>query len=431
MNNKIQRTIQFLAALSWLMVAVPSATAQSVTFTTVYSFSGPDGSDPIAPSGLIQAPTGDLYGTTAEGGTDNNGGTLYRLTLAGSLTTLFSFHGTGAANLQPAWPVTVLMGKDGSLYGTTEQGGVLNDQNSGTIFKYAPDGTMTTIYTYFAVLLTGLIQGSDGNFYGLAYDDTIGGTVFYQVTPAGAFTALNSFTCSCEFGPIPNGFGLLVEGAPLTFYGGYGDTMFAGTSTGTTTTLVSFPQFASPGGLTQGPDKAFYGVTANFGANGLGMVYRMTADGTWTFYHSFSTGTDGAHPNTPPVFGPDGTLYGLAPTGGTVDMANCAGLGCGIIYSVSPSGVYKTLYHFSGGANGGNATALIVGSDGALYGTTPTGGAFNMGSVFRLQLNAAPPPSPGTGGGSGGGELGWPFIFALASLTLAHARHRTKKQPPK
>src|SRR5262249_6550908 len=146
-------------------------------------------------------------------------------TTAGSLTTLYSFP-ANTSPTQSSTPWTVLQGKDGSLYGTTQYGGIVNNQFSGTIFKYSPDGSLTTIYAHQNLPLDALIQGSDGNFYGMALAEGQPGQfgeVLYQVTPDGIFTVVHLFTCSCEYPPTSNG--VLLEGAPLTFYGNYTDAM--------------------------------------------------------------------------------------------------------------------------------------------------------------------------------------------------------------
>jgi uncharacterized repeat protein (TIGR03803 family) len=177
--------------------------------TTLYSFCAKtgctDGSFPFI--GLTLAKDGNFYGTTAEGGNQNNSlcppsygcGTVFRITPSGQLTTLYSFCSQSNCS-DGALPQGLLVqGKDGNLYGTTDNGGA---ENSGTIYKISLQGTFTQMHSFCnpEICLDGLdpiggvIQATDGDFYGSAYLGGTGGwgTVF-QMTPAGNFTVLHNF----------------------------------------------------------------------------------------------------------------------------------------------------------------------------------------------------------------------------------------------
>ncbi len=144
-------------------------------FTTLHTFSGSDGSNPYA--GLLLGTDANLYGVTSSGGTQTNyGGTLFKITPNGSLTTLYNF-----CSLWPcsdgSGPVgTLVQGTDGDFYGTTEFGGNEacpgHEVSCGTIFKMAPDSTLTTLHIFNgtdgAELVAGLALGYDGNFHGVA-----------------------------------------------------------------------------------------------------------------------------------------------------------------------------------------------------------------------------------------------------------------------
>jgi uncharacterized repeat protein (TIGR03803 family) len=412
-----------------VLAALPVFAAQSATFTTLYSFTGADdGWEPSAPSGLIEGSDGNLYGTTPAAGSDNDGGTLFRITKSGTLTTLHSFPGVPNGLGRPSdstIPSTVLQGRDGALYGTTFRGGM---NGYGTIFKFSVDGSLTTLYDFQqstdGAYPQGLIQGSDGNFYGSTVEPTTGGSVVYQLTPTGVLTPLYHFACNCEYGPIPVGFGLLAEGAPLTFYGainpghdGGGSEIYSVTSTGLYSTVARFEASAGLENLTVGADKAMYGVTLDESDNRVGSVIRVLSDGTWTSLYQFKGTGDGSFPDRAPITGPDGTLYGSTGVGGKIDAINCTGRGCGVIYAISPAGVYSVVYQFTGGDDGISPAAFLIGSDGALYGTTGTGGAHGVGSVFRITLNApAVPSSPASGPAHGGGgslDGFWMTVLAL------------------
>ena len=147
------------------------------TLTTLHNFNGADGSRPQA--SMVQASDGNLYGTTFEGGA-NNAGTVFKITLAGTLTTLHNFTFSTSEGAQPAAPL--LQANDGNFYGTTTNGGTFT---YGTIFKITPAGTLTTLYSFQggddgANPYGGLVQTSDGTFYGTtsAFGANGHGTVF-------------------------------------------------------------------------------------------------------------------------------------------------------------------------------------------------------------------------------------------------------------
>ena len=228
----------------------------SGTLTTLYSFcsqSGcPDGANPQA--GLVQATNGDFYGTTSSGGA-NGGGTVFKITPSGTLTTLYSFCSQSGCP-DGAHPWGLVQATNGSLYGTTLLGGA---NSQGTVFRITPSGTLKTLQNFKgpngANPYAGLVQANDGNFYGTtggggANND---GTVF-KITPSGALTTLYSF-CSqsgCKDGANPyaglvqatngNLYGTtLYGGAKTTGCGGFGcGTVFKITPGGALTTLYSF-----------------------------------------------------------------------------------------------------------------------------------------------------------------------------------------------
>jgi len=149
----------------------------SGALTTLYSFTGGnDGADPRA--GLVQGSDGSFYGTTYSGGAYTNYGTVFKVNVAGTLATLYSFTGGNDG----AGPEGLVQGSAGSFYGTTYGGGT---SNLGTTFKIGVNGVMTALCSFSggsdgANPWAGLVQGSDGNFYGTTYNGGEGGfgTVF-------------------------------------------------------------------------------------------------------------------------------------------------------------------------------------------------------------------------------------------------------------
>ena len=151
--------------------------------TTIYSFcSQPNCTDGFQPTGgLVQATNGNLYGATYYGGTNcqNSGpppgcGTVFEITPAGQLTTIYSFCSQPNCTDAPSQGVLV-EATDGNFYGTTEGGGA--NGNYGTVFEITPAGQLTTLYSFCSELFCddgwstqpGLVQATNGNFYGTTY----------------------------------------------------------------------------------------------------------------------------------------------------------------------------------------------------------------------------------------------------------------------
>ncbi len=155
--------------------------------TTLYNFSFRGDRDPGA--GLIEGPDGNFYGTTALGAGGNPGGSVFKITLAGVLTTIYNFCSQPACADGQGPSSPLVAGSDGNLYGVTYSGG--NSCNfyagCGTVFRLTLSGTLTTLYTFCpdsscatGALPTGLIQATNGEFYGTTsaggLSDFCGGT---------------------------------------------------------------------------------------------------------------------------------------------------------------------------------------------------------------------------------------------------------------
>jgi uncharacterized repeat protein (TIGR03803 family) len=176
------------------------------TVTTLYSFCSQtnctDGDGPFA--GVVQATDGNFYGTTSVGGATVRGGTVFKITSAGTLTILYSFCSQSNCTDGKNPEAALIQANDGSLYGTTSLGG---SRGGGTIFKITPSGTLTTLYHFCSQSnctdgqnpYSALIQATDGNLYGTtALGGGSGcapdcGTVF-KITPSGTLTTLHRFT---------------------------------------------------------------------------------------------------------------------------------------------------------------------------------------------------------------------------------------------
>ncbi|MGA8153423.1 MAG: choice-of-anchor tandem repeat GloVer-containing protein [Terriglobales bacterium] len=322
-----------------------------------------------------------------------------------AFTSLVSFDGTNGSN---TYYESLVQGTDGNLYGTTTYGGA-NEQNCygescGTVFKITPAGTLTTLHKFgFAdggLPEAGLAQTIDGNFYGTA---AVGGSsgfgTIFKITPAGRLTTVYEFQNSTDGG---NPLGALVRAHNGIFYGttSYGGgnpcacgTVFKVTSEGTLTTLHTFVGGGTEGnypeaGLVQGADGNFYGTTAAGGANGYGTVFKITPAGTLTTLHNFD-GTDGANPWAGLLQGTDGKLYGTTTYGGT-SGSGCGGFGCGTVFKITRAGTLTTLHNFDGTDGGNPLGGLAQATNGTFYGTTSAGSTDNHGTVFSLSIGLGP-----------------------------------------
>jgi uncharacterized repeat protein (TIGR03803 family) len=186
------RTISFVC----VFCAVEAIGSQAQTFKTLLSFNGGDGRYPFYES-LVQGPDGNFYGTTVAGGANcarPHCGTVFKITPAGKLTTIYSFcTQPGCADGNDPY-AGLVQATDGNFYGTTTGGGAncAIPGNCATVFKITPAGTLTTLYTFCSKTncpdgndpYAGLVQATDGNFYGAtnAGGPKNLGTVF-KITP--------------------------------------------------------------------------------------------------------------------------------------------------------------------------------------------------------------------------------------------------------
>jgi uncharacterized repeat protein (TIGR03803 family) len=351
-------------------------------FTLLHSFTG-GSSDASGPyHTLIQGSDGDFYGTTLAGGA-SNAGAIFKITPSGTENLFYSFAAISYSGL--------VQGNDGNIYGTTATGGTAG---RGTVFKVTPGGAESLLYSFPAGgsdPYTGLIQGIDGDLYGTtgaggASDD---GTVF-KITPNGTESVLHAFAKTGSDGQTP--FAGLIQGSDGNFYGttyfggsnGFG-TVFKVTPSGTETVLYSFAggsDGANPyAGVTEGSDGNFYGTTYQGGVSGHGSVFKLTPNGTETVLYSFAGGSsDGANPEAGVTQGSDGNLYGATYLGGAGNF--------GTVFQLTLSGTETILHTFAGGnSDGANPSAnLVQGNDGNLYGSSYTGGTNGIGTFFKVAL---------------------------------------------
>jgi uncharacterized repeat protein (TIGR03803 family) len=392
-----------------VVVAGRTLNAGAQTVTTVYSFNGSptDGSQPYA--GLVQSSDGNFYGTTEFGGSSGSG-TVFQVSLSGSYTSLYSFGSSSGDGSRPY--AGLVQGSDGNFYGTTLYGGT--HSSSGTVFRISSSGNYTNLYSFGSSPIDGrlpsggLVQGSDGNFYGTTSSggtgtnnipEVAGGTV-YRISPSGTYTSLYSFGSSLVDGFAPSGG--LVQGSDGNFYGTTGNggtniacgcgTVYRISPSGAHATLYSFNGYPSPdgyypkGSLVQGSDGNFYGTTGSGGTNGNGTVFRISPSGSYTSLYTFAGSPgDGSTPWAGLVQGSDGNFYGTTYNGGPGSI--------GTVFRISPNGNETNLYSFTGYVFDGRwpSAVLVQGSDGNFYGTTTAGGGGGSGTVFEMIVPLNPP----------------------------------------
>ena len=241
-------------------------------------------------------------------------------------------------------------------------------------------------------LYAGLVQATDGNFYGTTWEGGANGAgTAFKITPKGDFTTLYSFCKlkNCTDGSQP--YGGLIQATDGSLYGttelggayGFG-TVFKITTAGTLTKLHSFnyTDGAYPvAAMIEGFDGNFYGASSQGGTYGNGTIFKMTPQRKLTTLHNFcakSPCRDGSVPATSLIQATDGDFYGTTSAGGN---------GEGTAFRITPAGTLTALHSFCSETNcadGAFPSALIEGTDGKFYGTAAEGGAYRHGTVFTI-----------------------------------------------
>jgi len=299
------------------------------------------GLEPLSP--LVQDSSGNWYGVTFFGGDascaggDVGCGTVYKIDAAGNETVLHRFKDTNGDGAFPYAPLVI--GSDGDLYGATNSGGA---SNFGTVFKLDPNtGTETVLHSFQGppdgtAPQSGLVEDGSGNLYGT----TIGG---------------GKLESDCATGGCGTVYKIDTAGNETVLYA------FTGETNGDGLSPIAYPVLDSSGNL--------YGTTDQGGGNAndcCGTVYEVSPAGTETVLYRFQ-GADGSGPYTPVFRGAGGILYGTTINGGNY--------GYGVVFKLATSGKEKVLHHFTGNSDGGNPYAgLTADAAGNLYGSAAVGG---------------------------------------------------------
>ena len=367
-------------------------------YSVLHSFTatGNEGSEPYG--GLIWGGDGALYGTTAFGGSSDQG-TVFKLNRnGGDFRVLFSFKGAAAGGTPRS---ALIEGSDGTFFGVTDSGG---SANRGTVFELSKDGSSHGVLHSFegggdiVNPFARLLAGTDGALYGTSWGGGIAdsGTVFKINRDGGSLSVLHSFAGTDGDGANPHA-GLL-EGSDGAMYG---TTVVGGTTNfGTVFKLNKdgtgyriLRKFTGApgdgvqpyGGLLETANGMLYGTTAFGGSAGRGTIFMLNKDGTgYSVLRSFALMPDATGPYSGLISGSDGFLYGTTPHGGSFNF--------GTVFKLKADGTgYSLLRSFTGtDGDGKHAFARITeGSDGALYGTTALGGKTNQGTLFTLNKDGS------------------------------------------
>jgi len=398
-----------IALAGCLLAAVP---AHAETEAVVYSFAG--GSDGNNPNVSLINVGGLFYGTTSVGGGSTNCydgcGTVFSVTPSGQETVLYFFKGGSDG----AYPYASLLKFDGRFYGTTRLGGSSNctdEDGCGTVFSMTPAGKEKVLYPFDVgdngtstdgISPIGGLVNLDGTLYGTTSGSNTAafvGTVF-SVTPAGSESVVYDF-------PVYGGGGNFFDGAnPAAglinvggvFYGTAGGgtagegVVFSVTPSGSENVVYSFKggsDGASPVAGLIDIDGVLYGTTEYGGgsavcSSGCGTVFSVTTAGVEKVLHAFTGVHDGAYPQSS-LLKVGEKLVGTTQWGGDITCNKHQELeGCGTVFSVTLTGTEKISYAFKGGSDGAYPYAGLIDVGGVLYGTTGSGGAHNLGTVFSL-----------------------------------------------
>ena len=340
------------------------------------------------PTGIAIGPKRELYGMTLQGGSGPacsfGCGTVFALippAAPGGVWTkslIYSFAGDSDGAFPTGPPV---ISPNGTIFGTTQYGGPAGDcsgtqSGCGTVFALAPPAspgeswTETLLYNFRgdddgANPGGGLVVGENGSLFG--------------TTPAGGEYLKGSVF---ELDPPASTGGAWTKTVIYSFSGKDGD------------------GYQPSSGLVAGPGGMLYGATALGGNSDGGTVFALyppTSGGPWAerVLYRFEV-QDGflPVPNGNLAIGKSGALFGTTPHAGTA--AHSCSYGCGTVYGLYPpsdGGAWteRVLHSFAGGSDGASPLGgLVIGGDGALYGTTLYGGdvsckpPIGCGTAFRL-----------------------------------------------
>ena len=364
-----------------------------------------------APQTLIEASDGNLYGPTR--GSSGIGDTIFRLTTAGTLSTVLSrpvsSDGSGFTD-------QFIQGLDGNFYGATSRGSA----TPGAIFTLTPGGTLTTVATLDSLVpyatsgysVSGLIQAPDAKLYVTIVNPNNAASPgqLLSVSSGGTASLLRDLGSYCQANGVTrasDGVLLLpvLSASSCSLAGDRGAIVAASTS-GVMSTLYRFLRTndwpAVTSALVQHPNGALFGTTCNVGTASAdpyrsGTVFRLLQPSGVAVVHTFESATEGLCPGGL-TLGDNGFLYGTTKYGGDH--------GGGTAFRLSASGDLVVLHSFVPSSEGhAPEAALVYASDGNFYGATTGGAANNVGALYRMTPGGTVTVlRPFAGGAEGGGS---------------------------
>jgi uncharacterized repeat protein (TIGR03803 family) len=402
--------VALVLAVVLMLASTATQSAQAQTFTVLYNFTGGadgGGSD----SGLVRDAQGNLYGSTVHGGNltaCNDGcGVIFKVN-SKQETVLYPFTG-GSDGAYPG--STPVLAASGNLYGTTNQGG---SANLGTVFKLSKNGKETVLHSFTGYpdgeypTYAGLLLDGSGSFYGTTqYGGAAGFGVVYKLDKAGKETILHSFSgYAGSDGQYPisglvedtsgNLYGTTEEGGTGCGSPGCGTVYKVNKTTGKETVLYSFtgpPDGVGPylGNLVMDRSGNLYGTTYGGGKNGTpgGTVFELSKGGHETVLYSFcseSGCSDGASPYGSLIMDRSGNFYGTTTAGGT-EACNPT---CGTVFKLSKKGKETVLHSFDLSDGAFPFPTLTADSHGNYYATTNSGGSHGTYNFFGVVFEITP-----------------------------------------
>jgi uncharacterized repeat protein (TIGR03803 family) len=311
------------------------------SLTVLHAFgSGSDGVVPYARP-ILDTQNNLLFGTTSAGGSGKYWGTVFKVDPLGNESVLYSFTGPGGDGWGPR--DGLVQDSKSNLYGSTPNGGTSGD---GTVFKVTLTGEETVLYSF-----TGGVDGagpsgltrpdSNGRVYGTTpYGGSNGSGDVFEVDSTGHQSVVYSFGGTASDGFFPKS--ALVRDSSGNLYGttanggayGYG-TIFEVSSSGQESVLYSFAGSAAGDGrnpsarLVRDSQGNLYGATYAGGLDDQGTVFKLIPGGQETVLYSFySGGIDGTSPSGALIVDTLGNLYGVTNGGGVY--------GYGMVFKITP-----------------------------------------------------------------------------------------------
>jgi uncharacterized repeat protein (TIGR03803 family) len=392
--------------LATVLFAAVVCCAQTYTESVVYNFPSQPFNNTTSPSNLVIDSAGSLYGVTYTGGTYGVGN-IFKVSASGVFSTLYNFNPNNYSEPNSGfYPCCLVISSSGDLYGTTYQGGLFVDGDTwgGVVFKFdTATKKYSVLHKFGATSSDGFVPAgpltlaSNGNLYGMTnYGGTLLVGTIFEVTPKGVETVEYSFPDALTY-PTSN----VLRDNKGDFYGlaDYGTTLFEVTSSGENKILNNGLGTIGgyPGYMGRSAAGNFYGEFYYEGSNPdivySGLWEVLSSDDVLSEYYFTDGCTDPACPSLAAPQGPllfsNGEIYGTtlgARNETTGDYIN------GAVYKFSEStGIASTLYNFCSLKNcaDGSQPSSGVTSDskGNLYGTTAYGGANDVGVVFKLTVS--------------------------------------------